>query len=332
MSIISNNPQLRFIKQDWFGNPTNVDENEYVNLDSKSERTFWDVLKWKFQKNTFKPLKKNQKPGIEIISDEAFLQKNIDGITWLGHTSFLLDLSGHRILTDPVLESTFFNKKHTPLPCSADKLQNIDYILLSHFHPDHADEDSVLLLCEQNPNAQILCGLQASELLRNWGVQNNIIEAGWFQNFGVSENFEIHFLPAKHWSRMGLSDQNTKLWGSFMFYDKILDKKIFFGGDSGYGVHFKMIGELYGHIDYALIGIGAYEPIWFMHHSHAGPNDTLQIKEDLNAEFIIPMHYGTFDLSNEPIFYPPQKLKELLKDHPEKDKFLFRNIGGKLKV
>jgi L-ascorbate metabolism protein UlaG (beta-lactamase superfamily) len=102
---------------------------------------------------------------------------------------------------------------------------------------------------------------------------------------------------------------NEMLWGSFMIESK--ESTIYFGADSGLGIHFEEIAGMFQAIDYALLGIGAYKPEWFMHTAHTGPADALLAFEKLKAKYFIPMHHGTFDLSDEPIFYPKQELTEL---------------------
>lgn len=332
MPLPTHNPALLFVKQNWFGNPLNLDENQYQNLDGKSERGFKDVLKWQLGPKPLKKLKKNQKSSLEVVTDGAFLAEPKDGFTWLGHTSYVFDLSGVRLVVDPILYSVSIVKRFTDLPCLPEQLLNIDYLLLSHNHRDHIDEKSVKLLCKLNPKAVILTGLQTSVQLKKWNIKNTIIEAGWFQEYNLPQNqLKISYLPAKHWTRRYMTDTNISLWGSFMIQDQILDKTIYFGADSGYGVHFKQIAEIFPTIDYALLGIGAYEPQWFMHTSHTGPADALLAFNDLAAKTFIPMHYGTFDLSDEPIFYPEQVLKELLVTQPQHSVF-FNSIGRKLRL
>ena len=99
---------------------------------------------------------------------------------------------------------------------------------------------------------------------------------------------------------------NNMLWGSFMLEGN--GRKIYFGADSGLGIHFSEIAQLFPNIDVALLGIGAYKPEWFMHTAHTSPADALVAFEQLQANQLIPMHHATFDLSDEPIFYPKQEL------------------------
>jgi L-ascorbate metabolism protein UlaG (beta-lactamase superfamily) len=203
-----------------------------------------------------------------------------------------------------------------------EELVDIDIILLSHCHRDHADKKSMQQICQQNPHAIIYTGLGIGDLLKNWGIKNSIIEAGWYQEFPqFTEEINIQYLPAKHWNRRLIYDLNYQLWGSFMLH--FGDKTIYFGADSGVGEHFKEIGNLYD-IDLTFLGIGAYEPIWFMHESHTSPKDVLQVKEDLNANYLVPMHFGTFDLSDEPIYNPKSELEQLTQ---KRDDVIITDIG-----
>lgn len=325
----THNPDLSFIIQDWQGNPLN-EKNQYINLDGASQRNYWDVLKWQAAPKPLKPLKKKQHHGI-IITENTRLAANTDaGITWLGHASFLITLQGKQIMVDPILEGlpvvVHQIKRYTPLPLPKESLRPIDYILITHNHRDHCDQRSLQLLTTFNPHAIILTGLGIAPLLRSWKIANPIIEAGWYQRYPLEEDFAITYLPAKHWNRRGLTDLNEMLWGSMMLESK--EANIYFGADSGLGIHFEQIARLFPHIDYALIGIGAYKPEWFMHPSHTSPADALVVLGQLQAKQLIPMHFGTFDLSDEPIFYPKQELLRL-QEEQHVEQVLHLSIGGK---
>lgn len=296
--------------------------NRYVNPDEPSEKGFKDLFKWQFGKNKYAANKKNQKSNVEVVKSGEFLTANNDHFTWLGHASFLFQIRGIKIITDPVIHSIWPLKRYTDLPCSPDDLVGIDVILLSHTHRDHADKKSMKQIAQQNPEAIIYTGLGTGELLKSWGIMNQVVEAGWYQEYPhIRDEVRIQYLPAKHWNRRFLFDLNQMLWGSFMI--QFDDTSIYFGADSGYGPHFKEIGNLFD-IDMAFLGIGAYEPIWFMHPSHTSPKDVLQVKEELKSRYLIPMHYGTFDLSDEPIFNPKVELQKLTKG---RDDVLFSDIG-----
>ena len=317
----THNKDLRFIKDDWKGNPIDKD-NRYTNLDGPSERGFRDLMKWQFGKNRYAPEKKGQKTNVEVIKNKEFLSSDLDHFTWLGHATFLFQFKGIKIITDPILHAIWPLKRYTDLPCQPEELLDIDIVLLSHCHRDHADKKSMQQITRQNPNAIIYTGLGIGKLLKSWGIKNQIIEAGWYQEYPLFQDvLNIQYLPAKHWNRRLLYDLNYMLWGSFMIHFD--DKTVYFGADSGHGSHFKEIGNLFD-IDLTFLGIGAYEPVWFMHPSHTSPKDVLQVKEELNARYLVPMHFGTFDLSDEPIFNPKSELEKLTLD---RDDILITDIG-----
>jgi L-ascorbate metabolism protein UlaG (beta-lactamase superfamily) len=322
---IAYNPNLSFIKNNWNGNPLN-EKNKYINLDGPSEKTFSELLKWQSEKNILKPLKKKQQSSVEVISNNSFLKDTDNGVTWLGHASFLFALAGKHFITDPVLYNVGPVRRYTPLPCKVSDLYGIDFILLSHNHRDHCDKRSMQELCTINPGAVILTGLSITPLLRSWKITNTIIEAGWYQQYNIEGEVNITYLPAKHWNRRGLTDMNEMLWGSFMI--ETAWKKIYFGADSGLGIHFEEIAALFPGIDYALLGIGAYKPEWFMSASHTSPADALVAFRQLKAKHFIPMHHGTFDLSDEPIFFPLQQLQQISAEQ-NMDDILALSIGRK---
>lgn len=321
----THNPKLSLIKPGWKGNRVNT-ENQYVNLDAPSEKSFRDVFRWQTETNPLKHLKRGQKSPVHVHTDAAFITDEHDGFTWLGHACFLLRLGGKNLLTDPVFYNVGPVKRYTPLPCKVDQLQAVDYILLSHNHRDHCDKASMQQLCTLNPHAIILTGLCTAPLLRKWNIKNDIIEAGWYQDYGLPGEVSVSYLPARHWNRRGLYDLNEMLWGSFMI--KTAAQTTYFGADSGPGVHFEEIAGLYPNIDHAFLGIGAYMPEWFMKAAHMGPADALRACRQLGAAWLVPMHHGTFDLSDEPIFYPLQEIRRLV-EGKEPDNLITLSIGEK---
>src|SRR5690606_13874676 len=129
------------------------------------------------------------------------------------------------------------------LPCTTDKIKNIDYLLLSHGHRDHFDNKSLEIVLQQNPQAIALCPLNIGSLVRKLDKDRTIQEAGWYQQF-LTDGLKITMLPALHWHRRHTSDFNEMLWGSFMIEGR--DQKIFFAGDTAYGSHFSQICSVMG--------------------------------------------------------------------------------------
>lgn len=326
MALKRNNSELKFVKQGWTGNNLTA-KGLYTNLYGDDIKGFGDVWRWMRGEKPLAKLKKAQQTPLKFSKIENLANKESNAIIPLGHASFIIDLNGKRLLVDPVIAPNRFLKRYSKVPFKISELTNVDYLLLSHNHRDHIDKQSVKQITEHNPDAVILTGLEIGKLLKNWGVKNQIQEAGWYQQYNIDEMLSIDYLPAQHWSRRWLTDTNVNLWGSFMIRDKVADKTIYFASDSGYGQHFTDIGNDYD-IDIAMIGIGAYEPNWFMHSAHTGPSDALKAFHDLKAKQWIPMHYGTFDLSDEPIFYPEQMLRE---QHPEALKqIVWMDIGKRI--
>jgi L-ascorbate metabolism protein UlaG (beta-lactamase superfamily) len=326
MALKVNNSQLKFVKQNWNGNKLN-NKGLYTNLYGDDIKGLRDLLRWKRSNNPLAKLKKEQQTSLTFQLIENLSNKDSNVIIPVGHASFIIDLNGKRLLIDPVISPNRFLKRFSEVPFTIRELNNIDYLLLSHNHRDHIDKRSVKQITQLNPDAVILTGLEVGKLLKSWGIKNQIQEAGWYQQYNTSEVLSVDYLPSQHWSRRGLTDTNVNLWGSFMIKDKVADKTIYFASDSGYGQHFNEIGDDY-EIDIAIIGIGAYEPKWFMRSAHTGPLDALKAFHDLKAKKWIPMHYGTFDLSDEPIFYPEQILRE---EHTEALKqIVWMDIGKRI--
>lgn len=328
MTLLTHNKDLPFIKSDWKGNKLTQD-GLYTNLYGDNLKSFREVWRWKRNPGPLVELKKEQRSPLDWQMTENIIDKNYNTIIPIGHASFIVDINRRRLLIDPVLSSSRFLRRYTKLPFKGPELVNIDYILLSHNHRDHLDKKSVIYICENNPNAIILTGLGIARILRRWGVKNVIQEAGWHQRYNLSDDIEIDYLPSQHWSRRWLLDTNTSLWGSFMILDKLANKNIYFAGDSGYEAHFQEIGKDYD-IEIAMIGVGAYEPRWFMKADHTSPSEGIQVFKDLKAKYWIPMHYGTFDVSEEPIYYPEKILKE---QYPEElDRIKWMDIGARIEI
>lgn len=175
--------------------------------------------------------------------------------------------------------------------------------MVSHDHRDHMDEPSIKALAKINPNARYLTGLGNEGLLKDFTKSSLIQSAGWFQKFDTPNSpLEIFYLPSRHWGRRYLTDTNIRLWGAFIIRSST--KTIYFSGDTGYASHFKKTAELFPDITHAIIGIGAYKPEWFMQGNHISPTNAIQGFHELGAKYLIPMHYGTFDLSDEALSDP----------------------------
>jgi len=263
--------------------------NEY---DASKNNSFARVLKWRlfyknpqaaeFDSDTFAP---------RVIECDI-PSKSADKLIWLGHATFLIDLGGVRLLLDPCLTHPPTVKRRTKLPFAIDEIHP-DLILVSHGHYDHFDTRTIKAL---GGGCTALMPLGLARYAKNLDLK--CIEMDWHQSHMIAD-VEIVFLPAYHWhSRYGF-DKNRALWGSFLIRHG--GRQIYFCGDSGYNTHFAQIRERYGDMDICIMPVGAYKPDFIMKHSHMNPDESMQAFRDLGGKVFVPMHYGTFILSDEPL-------------------------------
>ncbi|HEX8658395.1 MAG TPA: MBL fold metallo-hydrolase [Hymenobacter sp.] len=285
--------------------------NEFANGEDLFEPSFATVLKWQLATNPQKEEKKADTWAPAVVDCAAAFSSTEDLLVWLGHASFLLRAAGTTLLFDPVLFSSVGLRPRHALPCPPEAMRNIDYLLLSHGHRDHLDEQSVRLLARQNPQMQVLSSLRMGPLLRGMAPALPVQEAGWWQQYdlGPGAPLDIIYLPAAHWHRRGLTDTNRVLWGSFLI--RVDDKLIYFAGDTAYAGHFEAIENRFGPIDIALVPIGAYKPAYMMARSHVNPHEAAKAANVLRAGHVVPMHYGTFSLSDEPASEPLRQITDV---------------------
>lgn len=308
-TMFTQNPKLTTINlsPSWKGNPVSKN-GTFKNISDQKLPNFSKILKWKSKKNPYADSKKTDEFALSAVPCNHIFESDQDMIVWLGHASFLIRMNGVTFLTDPVFYDRLFLKRLSDLPFDIENVKNIDYILLSHGHFDHCDLKSLKKIASQNPGISILCGLGMNKVLKGIVPQERIQCAGWYQEFNFLSFPKITFLPARHWTRRSLFDQNKTLWGGF--YIKSESTSLYFMGDSGYDTHFQEFYNLLGHTDYALMGVGAFEPEWFMEGFHISPLNAIKAFNEMKASFFIPMHYGTFDLSDEPLLEPVRILEK----------------------
>ena len=238
-------------------------------------------------------------PVIKIDSiDIAQRADSITQLTWFGHSAFLLEIKGRKILIDPMFGSTpaphpTLGKKRysSELPIQIEKLPEIDAILLSHDHYDHLDYGSIMKL--KDKTREFFVPLGVGRHLESWGIpKEHIHELDWWE-FAEFEELKLTCAPARHFSGRGLMDRATTLWCSWAI--KSDDKNLFFSGDSGYGPHFEEIGEKLGPFDFAMMECGQYNQQWSS--IHMMPEETVQAGIDVKAKVAMPIHWGAFTLA-----------------------------------
>ena len=290
----------------WQGCPLDA-KGRFQNLNHPFWPEFSKLWRWQTTTNPQKKEKKLDNWLPEILADGDFLNRKDDCLVWLGHASFFIRLHGIGFLIDPVMGKASVVKRHVPFPYPASIAKAASYLLISHDHRDHLDTPSLKKMAQENPNMKVLTGLGMKKLLQSCLGGMEIEEAAWYQKFTLCREFPVWFLPNRHWSRRSLNDTNERLWGGFLL--EAPGQPLYFMSDSGYDSHFADIGNLFPGIRLAIMGIGAYSPEWFMHPSHMKPEDSWKAFLDLKAEQMVPMHFGTFDLADEPLREPLVRLK-----------------------
>ncbi len=288
------------VRDNWAGN--RQIGGRYVNIKRKHS-ALKPIKKWAipiFKERSIVNYGKKWQPHGHMLKATHDL---LDGsLVWLGHSTFILTLGGKRMIFDPVFWDIPFVERKSTMPIEPSDITDIDLILLSHDHYDHADKKSVKSLAESNHHIEVVSGLGFEDLVHRWVPSLKVNQLGWYQQICFGD-VKITFLPSLHWGKRSVGDSATRLWGAFMV--ECDGMKIYFSGDTAFSEHFKEVHELFGGVDYAIIGIGAYKPRWFLERNHISPYEALEAASIMEAKVTIPMHYGTFKLSQEPMFDPP---------------------------
>jgi len=230
-------------------------------------------------------------------------------VTWIGHATYVVQLGGLTILTDPVWSNRIpgVSPRLTPPGVPLSGVGRIDAVVISHNHYDHLDAPTIRLLPRDTP---VFVPAKLARWFHRRGF-TQVTELDWWESRRLGE-VEIGFVPAHHWSRRGLTDSCKTLWGGWVFSSG--DVKVYFAGDTGYGHWFAEIAAHHPGIDLALLPVGAYEPNWFMKPVHMNPAEAVQACLDLGATRMATMHWGTFVLSAEPLLDPLRKTVEAWQD------------------
>lgn len=250
----------------------------------------------------------NRYPACTLPSKEPDYQVNQNSVTWFGHSSYLLQIEGQQILVDPILSmraspfQQFGSKafKGTDI-LQLNKLPSINYVLFTHDHYDHLDYHFIKQF--DVGSTIFITSLGVGAHLEYWGVvPNSIIELSWGESIVISD-MKITAEPARHFSGRGWR-RNKSLWSSFVI--ESASGNYYVGGDSGYGRHFKTIGDKYGAFRLAILECGQYNSMWPLVHMF--PEETVQAAKDLNAEVLLPVHWGKFSLSTHPWDEPAERV------------------------
>jgi L-ascorbate metabolism protein UlaG (beta-lactamase superfamily) len=232
-------------------------------------------------------------------------------VTWIGHSTLLVQLDGVSLLTDPQWSEraspwSFAGPSRVMPPgLRFEDLPPIDVVLISHDHYDHLDVPTVRRLwAAHRPRFVAPLGFRAwfAEL----GI-DAVDELDWWETRAV-KGLTLVCVPAQHWSARAPWDENRRLWSGWAVLGR--DRRLYFAGDTGYYAPlFQEIARRLGPFDLGAIPIGAYLPPALMRSSHLTPEEALQAFDDVRARRLVPIHWGTFDLAHEPLDEPPVRLE-----------------------
>ena len=306
-------PSITALAQERSDLPLHHGENGFINTDPDfAEAGFTEMAPWVLKRlpQTFSSGEKIEIPR-ETNDGVLLKEKRSYTVTWIGHSTVLVQMEGITFLTDPVWSNKVGPFKWAGSPrvsepgLTIEKLPPIDFILISHNHYDHLDESSIEDIVDKNPNVKFFVPLRVRDWFEERGIRN-VEELDWWEG-ATFNGMKIICTPAQHFSGRWVNDKNQTLWCSWTVLGK---KRFYFAGDSGYCSHFKNIGKKFGPFDITLIPIGAYEPRNLMKPIHMNPEEAVQTNLDLKGKKFLSIHWGTFVLTDEPMDEPPKKLYE----------------------
>ncbi len=302
-------------------------------------KTWGDFLRWQRERIRGRLPPAPTLPIPRVTADLGFIHRNAAAgsgmeaaATWIGHATVLMQAGGLNVLTDPIFSTRaspvqFLGPARAQAPGVAlEDLPHIDVVLISHNHYDHLDRASIKALAAQAggpPSFLVPLGLKS--WLARQGIRG-AVELDWWDSHR-SGAVEFHLTPAQHWSGRGLHDRNRTLWGGWAALGA--DLRWFFTGDTGYSKDFADIRARFERFDFALIAVGACLPRWFMKDQHVDLDEAMQIHLDLGAMRSLGIHWGTFELADDPLDLPLHQLSAVsrAKGVPEESFFLLP-VGG----
>jgi L-ascorbate metabolism protein UlaG (beta-lactamase superfamily) len=267
-----------------------------------------DLLKRQFSGNEMRTPPPKCPPVVRL-APENFKDRPAPGLRaiWFGHASVYLEIDGARVMTDPVLSdyaSPFPGigpKRFHPPPVALEALPKIDAVVISHDHYDHLDVATVRHLAQNGAHFFVPLGIGAH--LERWGVPGaQFTELDWWQSADIA-GLKLTSTPARHYSSRALRDGNATLWSSWSIAGPA--HRVYFSGDTGFGDHFREIGERLGPFDLSLVKIGSYGPGQGWLDIHMDPEEAVKAHVAVKARRMLPVHWATFNLAfhawDEPI-------------------------------
>lgn len=289
------------------------DGKKFLNTSGQNAQSLGSVLKWATNRD---------KGPWEEIKDAQYgeappKKANSIRVTFINHSTFLLQVDGINILTDPVYSqrTSPFQwagpKRMRPPGIRFEDLPPIDYVIISHNHYDHLDDGTVKRLKKEHDPA-FITPLGVGAYMETLGIQD-ITDLDWWQSHRVNDSIEIVSVPAQHFSGRGMLDRDATLWAGYVI--RRPNGNVYFAGDTGYDKDmFTEIGDKAGPFALSLIPIGAYLPQWFMSPIHTSPAEAVKVHRDIRSKQSIAIHYGTFPLADDGQTRPIEDLEKALEE------------------
>jgi N-acyl-phosphatidylethanolamine-hydrolysing phospholipase D len=303
-------------------------DGRFFNPWIQENRSVWRLLKWQLFSGN--PYDKSRRPEVpQVANDGAYLAgvEHSATVTWVGHSTFAVHDRDDVFLTDPHFgPRALIPGRVVPPGIPLGAVPPDAFAVVSHNHYDHLDAWTVDRL---PASVEWYVPLGLAGWFRERG-RERVVELDWWQS-AVRGRFTITCLPSQHWSRRIGQGENETLWCSWLVDSG--DYRYYFAGDTGYFHGFAEFGRTFAPIDVAMLPIGAYEPRWFMRDQHMDPAEAWQAFLDLGARHFLPMHWGTFDLTDEPVDWPPTALGEVIeRQRGDAARVHTLDIGGRWKV
>jgi L-ascorbate metabolism protein UlaG (beta-lactamase superfamily) len=245
-------------------------------------------------------------PALVVAPDLDRVHNDLQSpwLLWIGHASFLLSLQGRRLLIDPVLShhAGVVYRRHLPPALTIDQLPPIDAVLVTHNHYDHLDAATIRSL---PADLRLVVPRGLGGWMRRRG-RSRVDELDWWQDLQIG-GVRVTLVPAVHWSRRGVFDTNRVLWGGYVVAGDGV--AVYHSGDTAAGNCFAEISRRFRGLDAALLPVGSYEPAWFMERHHLNPEQACRAFLESGAQRFVPMHWGTFQLTDEPLCEPAERVR-----------------------
>lgn len=291
------------------------DGQRFFNPGGERARGFSDFLRWKLASRA-EPWPASYPSSFQDVPPQRVASHELR-ISFVGHATFLIQMAGINILTDPV-----WSERASPVQFAGPRRYNdpgivfsdlprIDVVLVSHNHYDHLDVFTLDRLWERD-KPRILAPLGNDTIIRTHNPRIDVTPVDWGDEVQLASGIKVVTEPAHHWSARATNDRNHALWASFAI--KSRSHRVYFAGDTGFGGgrHFRAIAARHGRMHVALLPIGAYEPRWFMAPHHMNPDDAVRAFQILRADHALGFHWGTFRLTDEGVDRPVRDLSVAL--------------------